>query len=96
MLNSRPQTVTLHLPETVSWVIQSSDIDIEHDVRVALGMKYYLDQRISIGKAAELAGMDRIDFETYLSEHQVPISLLTYDDIMKDLDNMKDLKLAIA
>ena len=96
MLNSRPQTVTLHLPENVSWVIQSSDIDIEHDVRVALGMKYYLDQRISIGKAAELAGMDRIDFETYLSEHQVPISLLTYDDIMKDLDNMKDLKLAIA
>jgi hypothetical protein len=40
--------------------------------------------------------MDRIDFETYLSEHQVPISLLTYDDIMKDLDNMKDLKLATA
>lgn len=76
--------VTLNLPENVGWVIQSPDIDLEHDVRVALGIKYYLEQRISIGKAAELAGMDRIDFETYLSEHQVPISLLTYEDTVKD------------
>ncbi|GHU99135.1 hypothetical protein FACS189483_08030 [Spirochaetia bacterium] len=85
------QTVTLDLPENVSWIIQFSDIDLERDVRIALSIKYYIEERISIGKAAELAGMDRIDFETYLSEHQVPISLLTYDDIMHDLENMKDL-----
>jgi predicted HTH domain antitoxin len=90
------QTVTLNLPENVSWVIQSSEIGLERDIRIALGIKYYLEQRISIGKAAELAGMDRIDFETYLSAHQVPISLLTYDDIMHDLDNMKGLQLATA
>jgi hypothetical protein len=40
--------------------------------------------------------MDRIDFETYLSEYRVPISLLTYDDILNDLDNMKILKPATA
>jgi predicted HTH domain antitoxin len=96
MQNTNKQTVTLNLPENVSWVLQSPDIKLEQDVRIALGMKYYLDQRISIGKAAELAGMDRIDFETYLSEHQVPISLLTYDDVMKDVDNMKDLNMATA
>ena len=92
MLNDHTLSLTLNLPENVSWVIQSTDI--ESDVRVALGIKYYLEHRISIGKAAELAGMDRIDFETYLSQHRVPISLLTYEDIMHDLDNMKDLQLA--
>jgi predicted HTH domain antitoxin len=85
MLNSRPQTVTLNLPENVVGVLNRPNTDMDTDVCIALAIKYYLDQSISIGKAAELAGMDRIDFETYLSEHQVPISLMKYEDFLADL-----------
>jgi hypothetical protein len=35
--------------------------------------------------------MGRIQFETYLSQNQIPISLLTYEDVMADLEKMKNI-----
>ncbi|GHV09770.1 hypothetical protein FACS189485_22600 [Spirochaetia bacterium] len=69
------QTITLHVPDTLYGIIGSDDRAVEKDIYRALAIKLYLDEKMSIGKASEIAGMNRVDFETYLSEHQIPISL---------------------
>jgi predicted HTH domain antitoxin len=43
---------------------------------------------LSIGKAAELAGMSKVNFEIHLSENKIPISNLDYSDISSDLKKL--------
>lgn len=54
-------------------------------VKIALAMHLYLDGLISIGKAAELAGEPRIDFEWLLSQMGLPIARYDVADYEQDL-----------
>jgi predicted HTH domain antitoxin len=78
------------MPDTLYGIIGNDDRAVEKDIYRALAIKLYLDEKMSIGKASEIAGMNRVDFETYLSERQIPISLLTYEDVMQDVQKMRD------
>jgi predicted HTH domain antitoxin len=53
-----------------------------------LAIKCYQRSLLSIGKAAELAGMSKINFEIYLSENRIPVSNLDYSDISSDLKKL--------
>lgn len=50
---------------------------IVSDSRQLLALKYFQAKFLSLGKAAELAGMSRIDFIEYLSGNAIPV--IDYD-----------------
>ena len=56
---------------------------------LSLAVKCYQLSMLSIGKAAELAGMSRVNFETYLSENKIPVSNLDCSDVPDDLEKLK-------
>jgi predicted HTH domain antitoxin len=64
---------------------------VELEIKRYLAVKYYQEEALTIGKAADLAGMNRMEFELFLSHNQVPISLLNYEDIQVDLAKMKNI-----
>jgi predicted HTH domain antitoxin len=74
---------------------KANEAKVELEVRRYLAVKYYQEETLTIGKAADLAGMNRMEFELFLSRNQVPISLLTYDDIQADLAKMKNITRAV-
>ncbi len=45
----------------------------------------YERSEITIGKAAQILGMRRYEFECFLSDNEIPISNLTIDEIEKDV-----------
>ena len=61
---------------------------VEQEIRRYLGVRFYLDESLTIGKAAELAGMNRLEFEDFMSRHHIPVSLLDYNDVHADLDRL--------
>jgi predicted HTH domain antitoxin len=83
------QQITINIPRSVADRITT--VQIEQEFKQFIAVKFYLNENVSIGQAAGIAGMRRIDFETYLSQNQIPISLLTYEDVMADLEKMKDI-----
>jgi predicted HTH domain antitoxin len=66
--------------------------DPEQDTKVIIAARLYQDGAVSIGKAAEISGIGRYAFETYLSERQIPISNLTYEQVMADAASLKDMR----
>ena len=83
------QQITIEIPQVLIGHVDAARI--EQEFKQYLAVKCYLDENVSIGKAANIAGMRRIDFETFLSQNQIPISLLTYEDVMADLEKMKNI-----
>jgi predicted HTH domain antitoxin len=86
--------ITIDLPrETVGL---PGNAEVEQEVKRYLAVKYYQEEALTIGKAAELAGMNRMEFELFLARNQIPISHLDYDDIQADLAKMKNITKAAS
>jgi predicted HTH domain antitoxin len=59
-------------------------------VKIALAIHLYLEGLISIGKAAELAGEPRIDFEWLLSQMGLPVARYDVADYEQDRQAMAE------
>jgi predicted HTH domain antitoxin len=82
-------SLTFTLPPDIPQKCQEYNIDLSTDVKRYIAIVLYQNSAISIGKAAQLAGMDRIAFEYYLSNNRIPISNLSFEDVMKDAAQVK-------
>jgi predicted HTH domain antitoxin len=81
--------ITIDLPQEIADPLSVSGV--EQEIRRYLGVKYYREESLSIGKAAELAGMNRLEFERFLALNNIPISLLGYEEVKADLERLKTL-----
>jgi predicted HTH domain antitoxin len=87
---SNTYQLTIELPAVVKNLLP----DPEQETKRLIATKLYLDKSVSIGKAAEIAGIDKVAFETWLSSRQIPISLLTLEDVMTDAEKIRKLRTA--
>ena len=87
------QTRQVDVPEELlerlqrSWLGSRSTAD---QVRTALAIHLFLEDLVSIGKAAELADTPRVEFEWLLSEMKLPIARYDVADYEQDLRAITD------
>jgi predicted HTH domain antitoxin len=79
---------TVTLPRSVKPYLP----DPELDTKLLIAVKLYQDRSVSIGRAVEISGIGRYAFETYLSDHKIPISNLTLEQVMADVASIKELR----
>jgi predicted HTH domain antitoxin len=82
-------SLTFTLPPDIPQKCQEYNIDLSTDIKRCIAVILYQNSAVSIGKAAQLAGMDRIAFEYYLSNNRIPISNLSFEEVMKDVAQVK-------
>jgi prevent-host-death family protein len=61
------------------------DILLREGVSVALAVHLFDGERISLGKAAQLAGMGRAEFSKHLAQLRIPVIRTTASDLEGDL-----------
>jgi predicted HTH domain antitoxin len=81
--------ITIDIPQDIAGLLPGKEV--EQELKRYLAVKFYQKEVLTIGKAAELAGMNRMEFDLFLEYNQIPISLLDYNDIHADLRRMKSL-----
>jgi len=82
------QNTRVEIPAEILTLLQGSHLNSRppgEQVTAALAIHLFLEGLVSVGKAAELAGESRVDFEWLLSQMGLP--LVTYDvpDYEQDL-----------
>ena len=83
------QTITIDLPSDILLTLNENENELKQDIRFSLAIRLYKLQKLTIGKASQIAGLSRYDFEKLLSENDVPISNLTIDDVIKDSKKLR-------
>ncbi len=71
----------INLPEELYLSLSASGLTKERiadESRKLLALKYFKDKTLSLGRAAELAGLSNWDFIEYLSDNMIPV--VNYDD----------------
>lgn len=83
------QTITVDFPADILLTLNENENELKQDIKLSLAIRLYRLQKLTIGKAAQIAGMSRLNFETVLSDNDVPISNLTIDDVLDDIQKLK-------
>ena len=83
------QTITIDLPSDILLALNETESELKQRIKILLAMRLYRLQKLTNGKAAQLSGLSRLDFETLLTENEIPISNLSIDDVMDDIKKLK-------
>lgn len=83
------QTISIDLPSDILLTLNESEKELKNDIKFSLAIQLYLKQKLTIGKAAQIAGLSRFDFESLLSENRIPISNIDYEDVVADSLKLK-------
>jgi len=83
------QTITIDFPSDIRLALNATEAEFKQNIKTSLAMRLYRLQKLTIGKAAQLSGLSRFEFETLLSENEIPISNLTLQDVMDDIEKLR-------
>ncbi len=81
----------LAIPADILIALNESEQEFLRDVKLFTAIKLYQLKKLTLGKAAGLAEMNRFEFETVLSENHIPISTLNFEDIENDIRELEDI-----
>lgn len=77
-------TLTIEYPEEILISLKESKADFSRELKIAAAAKFYELGKLSSGKAAKLAGMDKVSFLKVLGEYRISISSLEeFEEDMK-------------
>ncbi|MFT4758347.1 MAG: putative HTH domain antitoxin [Paraglaciecola sp.] len=83
------QTINIDLPSDIFLTLNESEKELKQRIKFSLAIQLYIQRKITIGKAAQIAQMPRFDFETMLSDNHIPISTLELEDVLEDIKKLK-------
>ncbi|MEZ4987589.1 MAG: UPF0175 family protein [Saprospiraceae bacterium] len=83
------QAINIDLPSDILLTLNESEKELKKRIKVSLATQLYVQKKVTIGKAAQIAEMSRFGFETLLSEYKIPISNLEEEDVLRDIQKLK-------
>lgn len=66
-------SITLDIPSNIHEALHVSPAEAEQRLKLELAVSLYAQNALGLGKAAELAGLSRLDFNDVLAERGVPM-----------------------
>ncbi len=83
------QTISIDFPSDILLALNETESEIKQRIKISLAIRLYKLEKLTIGKATQVSGLSRFQFETILSENEIPISNLTIDDVISDIEKLK-------
>ncbi len=86
------KTVTIPYPEGLPQTLKLSDSEFAEEIRFLAAAKLFELGKISSGKAAKMAGVDRVTFLEKLGHYKMPAINIQAEEIEKEVEAVKSLK----
>ena len=79
------KTITIPYPEDLPAALGETDEEFEQELRFLVAAKLYELGRIASGRAAELAGMDRVEFLGTLGRYRISVFNYSLDELEREI-----------
>lgn len=83
------QRISLDFPADILLALNETENQLVQRIKLALAVQLYKAQKLTVGKAAQIAGLSRLQFETALAEYNIPVSNLTADEVLDDIGKLQ-------
>jgi predicted HTH domain antitoxin len=83
--------IPVFIPPDVMIALNESEQELKSHFQVSIAMMLFQEGKLTLGKAIQLSGMTRYEFEKALAKNKIPISDLRIEQINSDVDKLNDL-----
>jgi len=84
-------TIPVDVPSDVMIALNKSELELKCHFQIAIAMMLFQEGKLTIGKAIQLSGLTRFEFEKILAKNKIPVSDLKREQIMLDVEKLSDL-----
>jgi len=84
-------TIPLEIPSDFLLTLNESEQEMKSHFQTAIAMMLFQEGKLTIGKAIQLSGLTRFEFEQALAKNKIPVSVLDFDQIMEDVEKLKNI-----
>lgn len=82
-----PMQMQVEYPDTFPDILAETRQEFELEAKLAMAAKLFEMKRLSSGQAAQMLGMDRVEFLLALHRVGTPAINLTEEDLLSDIRN---------
>lgn len=82
-----PVNITLH----IMIALNKTEQELKSDFQSGMAMLLFQEGKLTMGKAIQLSGLTRYEFEKMLTKNNIPFSNQDIDQVIYDLDKLSDL-----
>ncbi len=80
------KTITIEVPDEMTALGGGTEEQLAGAMRLATAIYWYRQGRISQGKAAQLAGLNRVLFLNALNDAQVDVFQVTEEELLREME----------
>ena len=88
----KAERIAFSIPEDILVSLRVGVKELQHDMRKRLALYYFRDRRLSLGKAAKLAGMNRFAFMDFLTSEGTALFDYSEDAVNEELSGLRVLR----
>ena len=82
--------IAIELPN--DFVAFQAPQQVQRDIRLSYAMWLFQKERVTIAKAAELAGLDLYDFIGACKENQIPVISISREELLEEIKELEELE----
>lgn len=86
----KTKTLKLEIPSDIILSLNENEQQFLKQMKLYTALFLFLEQKLSIGKAAQLSGMDIYNFMMEAGKHNVPVINYDTHDLRQELDILKE------
>ncbi len=83
-------TIPIEIPSDLFSALNESENDIRKKMLLNLAVDFFEKGKITIGKASQLAGLNRYEFENYLAARGIPVIAIDETNVFNDLNKLRN------
>jgi predicted HTH domain antitoxin len=84
-------TIPVDIPSDLLVALNESEQELKSHFQTATAMMLFQEGKLTIGKAIQLSGLTRFEFEKALAKNKIPVSILDTDLIVSDAEKLRGL-----
>ena len=84
-METTKETITLVLDSKELKSFHQSNKQVGDELKLWAAVGLFRAGKVSVEKAASIAGIHRFDFENFLADNNIPISNMTAEDLENDI-----------
>lgn len=81
-------SISIDLPQDVLKMLNENIDEAKRQIKLDLAIRLFRQNKLTLGKSAQLANISRTAFEKALADQGFPISNLDFEDVMADLKKL--------
>lgn len=83
-------TIPIEIPSDLMIVLNESEQEIQSHFQASIAMMLFKEGKLTIGKATQLSGLTRFEFEKLLAKNKIPVSEPTINQVLGDVEKIQN------